>query len=425
MNNLPNQNSNNLYVDRIIVEKHYIPTSLYREMYQNQHEAQHQFQHQSQHQSQNIPFQPNNLFRNNSFNSTAFQPPSQFQQPPSQFNQTPSQFNQTPSQFNQTPSQFQQPPTFQPPPVYIPPFYIPPIISDRVFSNFRNNIFGDFINRNIPFNVQLYSTNDNFHNNTELPVGIPLSNINAITTVSRFCDFTQSNLCDSCTICHAPFVNTDICRLLKNCNHIFHLECIETWLSDHVTCPYCRNDLLINNEVLVNSTTETSENNNIVVDNVEVDNGEDYYYEQDDVNNNEEYNETNYDETNYDEDGSEYDEMPELISCPLENIFIYEPQVYVETFTNQTANAPFASNTSPTINTEPILNDINNFINMTTPFINSFINSSNSNSNSTIRLNSENINNQINRQINNFVNNNVNPLLQSFRNFNGFNNTQL
>ena len=420
MNNLPNQNSNNLYVDRIIVEKHYIPTYLYREMYQNQHEV----QHQSQHQSQNIPFQPNNLFRNNSFNSTPFQPSSQF-------NQTPSQFQQPPSQFQQPPSQFQHPP-FQPPPVYIPPFYIPPIISDRVFSNFRNNIFGDFINRNIPFNVQLYNTNDNFHNNTQLPVGIPLSNINAITTVSRFCDFTQSNLCDSCTICHAPFVNTDICRLLKNCNHIFHLECIETWLSDHVTCPYCRNDLLINNEVLVNSTAETSANNvaedNVRVESVVVDNDaeDNYYYQQYEGYNDEEEINNNADDY-YDEDGSEYDNMPELISCPLENIFIYEPQVYVETFTNQTSNSPFASNTSPTINTEPILNDINNFINMTTPFINSFINSSNSNSNSnsTIRLNSENINNQINRQINNFVNNNVNPLLQSFRNFNGFNNAQL
>lgn len=67
-------------------------------------------------------------------------------------------------------------------------------------------------------------------------------------------------------------------------------------------------------------------------------------------------------------------------------------------------------------NTEPILNDINNFVNITTPLINNFISSS-INSNSTIRLDPTQINNQINNRFNNIINN-LNPILRSFGNFN-------
>ena len=86
--------------------------------------------------------------------------------------------------------------------------------------------------------------------------------------------------------------------------------------------------------------------------------------------------------------------MPELISIP--------------DFENYTSNTSM-----PIFNAEPILNEINNVITISTPFINSFIH----NSNSSVRLNSEQINNHLNTQINDFINNNLNPLLQSFRHF--------
>ena len=34
-----------------------------------------------------------------------------------------------------------------------------------------------------------------------------------------------------------------LCRKL-DCNHVFHCECIDKWLSDKKSCPNCRNKLV-------------------------------------------------------------------------------------------------------------------------------------------------------------------------------------
>ncbi|MFS8012243.1 putative transcription factor C2H2 family [Helianthus anomalus] len=47
----------------------------------------------------------------------------------------------------------------------------------------------------------------------------------------------------SCSICLADYVATDMVRLLPECGHLFHVECIDTWLKVHRTCPVCRNSL--------------------------------------------------------------------------------------------------------------------------------------------------------------------------------------
>ncbi|KAL3520923.1 hypothetical protein ACH5RR_019072 [Cinchona calisaya] len=43
-----------------------------------------------------------------------------------------------------------------------------------------------------------------------------------------------------CSICLVDYKNTDMLRLLPDCGHIFHLECIDPWLKLHPTCPICR-----------------------------------------------------------------------------------------------------------------------------------------------------------------------------------------
>ncbi|KAF5770519.1 putative transcription factor C2H2 family [Helianthus annuus] len=47
----------------------------------------------------------------------------------------------------------------------------------------------------------------------------------------------------SCSICLADYVATDMVRLLPECGHLFHVECIDKWLKVHRTCPVCRNSL--------------------------------------------------------------------------------------------------------------------------------------------------------------------------------------
>lgn len=43
-----------------------------------------------------------------------------------------------------------------------------------------------------------------------------------------------------CSICLADYKDTDMLRLLPDCGHLFHLNCVDAWLRLHPTCPICR-----------------------------------------------------------------------------------------------------------------------------------------------------------------------------------------
>lgn len=47
-----------------------------------------------------------------------------------------------------------------------------------------------------------------------------------------------------CAVCLCEFEPDDKLRLLPICSHAFHMECIDTWLLSHSTCPLCRASLL-------------------------------------------------------------------------------------------------------------------------------------------------------------------------------------
>ncbi|KAL6525470.1 hypothetical protein OROHE_015777 [Orobanche hederae] len=47
-----------------------------------------------------------------------------------------------------------------------------------------------------------------------------------------------------CAVCLCEFESEDKLRLLPECSHAFHMDCIDTWLLSHSTCPLCRASLL-------------------------------------------------------------------------------------------------------------------------------------------------------------------------------------
>ncbi|KAL3535289.1 hypothetical protein ACH5RR_003750 [Cinchona calisaya] len=47
-----------------------------------------------------------------------------------------------------------------------------------------------------------------------------------------------------CAVCLSEFEAEDKLRLLPKCSHAFHMECIDTWLLSHSTCPLCRASLI-------------------------------------------------------------------------------------------------------------------------------------------------------------------------------------
>ncbi|CAI9089271.1 OLC1v1023818C1 [Oldenlandia corymbosa var. corymbosa] len=43
-----------------------------------------------------------------------------------------------------------------------------------------------------------------------------------------------------CSVCLSLLEDGEIARKLPNCGHVFHSECIDTWLNSQSTCPICR-----------------------------------------------------------------------------------------------------------------------------------------------------------------------------------------
>ncbi|KAL3070316.1 hypothetical protein niasHS_016143 [Heterodera schachtii] len=60
-----------------------------------------------------------------------------------------------------------------------------------------------------------------------------------------------------CPICIAEIKPGTMVKPLP-CNHIFHNECISSWLSQHITCPSCREALSMTNAVRVSSNGQAN-----------------------------------------------------------------------------------------------------------------------------------------------------------------------
>ncbi|KAL2343606.1 hypothetical protein Fmac_004891 [Flemingia macrophylla] len=58
---------------------------------------------------------------------------------------------------------------------------------------------------------------------------------------------THSSSPSNCVICLAEFSDGDPIRFLPNCNHYFHVLCIDKWLLSHSSCPTCRHLLKSSN----------------------------------------------------------------------------------------------------------------------------------------------------------------------------------
>ncbi|KAK9742696.1 hypothetical protein RND81_03G191700 [Saponaria officinalis] len=46
-----------------------------------------------------------------------------------------------------------------------------------------------------------------------------------------------------CAVCLAEFSDEESLRLMPNCEHAFHIDCIDTWLVTHSSCPLCRSTM--------------------------------------------------------------------------------------------------------------------------------------------------------------------------------------
>ncbi|XP_021756443.1 E3 ubiquitin-protein ligase ATL4-like [Chenopodium quinoa] len=48
-----------------------------------------------------------------------------------------------------------------------------------------------------------------------------------------------------CAVCLSKFEEKDLLRLLPICCHVFHADCIDTWLNSNQSCPLCRSPVFL------------------------------------------------------------------------------------------------------------------------------------------------------------------------------------
>lgn len=77
--------------------------------------------------------------------------------------------------------------------------------------------------------------------------GLPRSIINSYHTFT----FNKNNIATInhdydtiCSICISDYKESEILRMMPQCHHYFHRDCVDTWLKVNGSCPVCRNLLL-------------------------------------------------------------------------------------------------------------------------------------------------------------------------------------
>lgn len=70
--------------------------------------------------------------------------------------------------------------------------------------------------------------------------GLEAAAVNSLPVVA----YAKQQMMEECPICLSEFQERESVRLIPYCGHVFHRNCIDTWLVSHVTCPVCRSDQL-------------------------------------------------------------------------------------------------------------------------------------------------------------------------------------
>lgn len=83
------------------------------------------------------------------------------------------------------------------------------------------------------------------HPSPPTPQGLDAVTINNLPTVLCKGNSTESECC----ICLGTFLDGDTVRVLPHCDHSFHLECVDKWLTTQSSCPLCRACLRVDSPV--------------------------------------------------------------------------------------------------------------------------------------------------------------------------------
>jgi hypothetical protein len=93
-------------------------------------------------------------------------------------------------------------------------------------SSLVEQLFQDMIPRNLGDleDVPIIPTDEHLRNNTTVRC-------------------LEADVGDNCAICQDPMNATQNIRTITHCEHMFHIQCIDTWFQRNIHCPCCRHDI--------------------------------------------------------------------------------------------------------------------------------------------------------------------------------------
>lgn len=104
--------------------------------------------------------------------------------------------------------------------------------------------------------------------NTQQPRGLDEAMIRLIPVIQFKTEEEGANrdFCE-CAVCLNEFQQDEKLRIIPNCSHVFHIDCIDVWLQNNANCPLCRTSISLttNNryhiDQLLNLRPSTSSSN--------------------------------------------------------------------------------------------------------------------------------------------------------------------
>ena len=74
-----------------------------------------------------------------------------------------------------------------------------------------------------------------------IPRGITIKDLIEKTELKTYNRMLNSD--NKCHICNEDYSNQDICRIINNCSHYYHANCIDNWFINQKNCPICNQNI--------------------------------------------------------------------------------------------------------------------------------------------------------------------------------------
>lgn len=80
------------------------------------------------------------------------------------------------------------------------------------------------------------------------PLGLDSSTIKSLPIILHRSNSVSEEK-PECCICLGVFEDSDKVKVLPLCQHWYHSECVDRWLSSHSSCPLCRASLRVESQI--------------------------------------------------------------------------------------------------------------------------------------------------------------------------------